>query len=77
DLDLDPREATRLTGYNTGESERVSRADELYIFKPRLDGGSLLTIIERIVHEFVIRDAANDRPTWGWVSVNQGYRRQA
>ena len=77
DLNLDPRDAIRLTGYNTGEGERVSRADELYIFKPRLDGGRLLTIIERIVHEFVVRDAANDRPAWGWVSVNQGYRRQA
>ena len=72
DLDLDPREAIRLTGYNTGEGERVSRADELYIFKPRLDGGRLLTIIERIVHEFVVRDAADDRPAWGWVAPNQG-----
>lgn len=71
-LGLDPREAMRLTGYNTGEGERVSRADEIYIFKPRLDGGRLLTIIERIVHEFVVRDAANDRPGWGWVAPNQG-----
>lgn len=77
DLGLDPREAMRLTGYNTGEGERVSRADEIYIFRPRLDGGRLLTIIERIVHDFVLRDAANDRPAWGWVSVNQGYRRRA
>ncbi len=72
DLRLDPREAIRLTGYNTGEGERVSRADELYIFKPRLDGARLLTIIERIVHEFVVRDAANNRPSWGWVAPNQG-----
>ncbi len=72
DLGLDPREAMRLTGYNTGEGERVSRADEIYIFKPRLDGGRLLTIIERIVHDFVVRDAANDRPSWGWVAPNQG-----
>ncbi|MFC5423077.1 hypothetical protein ACFPOB_26355 [Bosea eneae] len=77
DLDLDPREAMRFTGYNTGEGERVSRADELYIFKPRLDGGRLLCIIERIVHDYVVRDAAADRPAWGWVAVNQGYRRRA
>ncbi|MFC5508358.1 hypothetical protein [Bosea massiliensis] len=77
DLDLDPREAMRLTGYNTGEGDRISRADELYIFKPRLDGGRLLTIVERIVHDFVVRDAALDRPNWGWVAVNQGYRRRA
>lgn len=77
DLDLNPREAMRLTGYNTGEGERVSRADELYIFKPRLDGGRLLAIVERIVHDFVVRDAADDRPDWGWVAVNQGYRRHA
>jgi hypothetical protein len=76
-LGIDPREAMRLTGYNTGEGERVSRADELYIFKPRLDGGRLLTIAEHIVHEFVVRDAAGDRPSWGWVAVNQGYRRHA
>ncbi len=72
ELGLDPREAIRLTGYNTGESERISRADELYIFKPRVDGGRLLTIIERTVHDFVVRDAANDRPSWGWVAPNQG-----
>lgn len=77
DLGLDPREAMRLTGYNTGEGERVSRAEELYIFKPRLDGGRLLTIIERIVHDYIVRDLAGPRPNWGWVSVNQGYRRQA
>lgn len=74
DLGLDPREAMRLTGYNTGEGERVSRADELYIFKPRLDGGRLLTIVERIVHDYVVRDVAGQRPNWGWVAPNQGYR---
>lgn len=74
DLGLDPREAIRLTGYNTGEGERVSRADELYIFKPRLDGGRLLTIIEHIVHDYVVRDVAGRRPNWGWVAPNQGYR---
>ncbi|PZQ86865.1 MAG: hypothetical protein DI534_15925 [Leifsonia xyli] len=77
DLALDPREAMRLTGYNTGEADRVSRADELYIFKPRGDGGRLLTIVESIVHDFVVRDAAGDRPSWGWVVRNQGYRRCA
>lgn len=76
-LGHDPREAIRLTGYNTGEGERVSRADELYIFKPRLDGGRLLTIVERIIHDYVVRDVASQRPNWGWVSVNQGYRRRA
>lgn len=74
DLGLDPRGATRLTGYNTGEGERVSRADELYIFKPRLDGGRLLTIVENIVHDYVVRDVTGQRPTWGWVAPNQGYR---
>ena len=74
DLGLDPREAMRLTGYNTGEDERVSRADELYIFKPRLDGGRLLTIVERIVYDYVVRDVAGQRPSWGWVAPNQGYR---
>ncbi|ODT27311.1 MAG: hypothetical protein ABS54_06145 [Hyphomicrobium sp. SCN 65-11] len=74
DLGLDPREAMRLTGYNTGEGERVSRADELYIFKPRLDGGRLLTIVERIVHDYVVRDVTGQRPSWGWVAPNQGYR---
>lgn len=76
-LGADPREAMRLTGYNTGESDRVSRADELYIFKPRRDGGRLLTIVECIVHEFVVRTAAARRPAWGWVALNQGYRRPA
>ena len=74
DLGLDPREGVRLTGYNTGEGERVSRADELYIFKPRLDGGRLLTIVERIVHDYVVREVADQRPHWGWVAANQGYR---
>jgi hypothetical protein len=74
DLGLNPREAMRLTGYNTGEGERVSRADELYIFKPRLDGGRLLTIVERIVHDYVVRDVAGQHPSWGWVAPNQGYR---
>lgn len=73
-LGLDPREAMRLTGYNTGEGERVSRADELYIFKPRLQGGRLLSIVEHIIHDFVVRDEADDCPLWGWVAVNQGYR---
>ncbi len=77
DLGLNPREAMRLTGYNTGEGERVSRADELYIFKPRLHGARLLTIVERIVHDYVVRDVAGQSPSWGWVSVNQGYRRHA
>ena len=77
DLGLDPREGMRLTGYNVGEVDRVSRADEIYIFKPRLDGWRLLTIVERIVYDFVIRDASNDRPSWGWVSVNQGFKRSA
>lgn len=77
DLDLDPREGMRLTGYNVGEVERVSRADEIYIFKPRLDGWRLLTIVERIVYDFVIRDASNDRPSWGWVSANQGFKKFA
>lgn len=76
DLGLDPREAMRLTGYNTGEADRVSRADELYVFKPRRDGGRLLTIVEHIVHDFVVRDAAADRPSWGWVARNQGYQRR-
>lgn len=74
DVGRAPREAIRLTGYNTGEGERVSRADELYIFKPRLDGGRLLSIVERIVHDYVVRDVAGRRPSWGWVAPNQGYR---
>lgn len=74
DLGLDPREAMRLTGYNTGEGDRVSRADEIYVFKPRLDGGRLLTIVERIIHDYVVRDVAGQRPSWGWVAPNQGYR---
>lgn len=73
-LGRDPREALRLTGYNTGEGDRVSRADEIYVFKPRLQGERLLTIVERIVHDYVIRSAAGNRPTWGWVSANQGLR---
>lgn len=77
DLGLDPREALRFTGYNTGEADRISRADELYVFKPRLNGERLLTIVERIVHDYVVRDVAGRRPSWGWVSVNQGYRRPA
>lgn len=77
DLDLDPREGMRLTGYNVGEVDRVSRADEIYIFKPRLDGWRLLTVVERIVYDFVIRDASKDRPSWGWVSANQGFKRSA
>lgn len=76
-LGREPREAVRLTGYNTGERERVSRADELYIFKPRLQGGRLLTIIERIVHDYVIGVGAGNRPSWGWVSANQGFARDA
>jgi hypothetical protein len=47
------------------------------VFKPRRDGGRLLTIVENIVHDFVVRDAAADRPAWGWAAVNQGYRRHA
>jgi hypothetical protein len=74
DLGRDPREAMRLTGYNTGEGERVSRADELYIFKPRLDGGRLLTIVERIVHDYVASHVCGQRRSWGWVAPNQGYR---
>lgn len=75
DLGVDPREGMRLTGYNVGEVDRVSRADEIYIVKPRLDGWRLLTLVERIVYDFVIRDAVNDRPSWGWISVNQGFKR--
>lgn len=76
-LGRDPREAMRMTSYNGGESDRVSRADEIYIFKPRRDGGRLLSIVERIVYDFVVRDAADDRPSWGWTSVNQGFKRRA
>lgn len=77
DLGVDPREGMRLTGYNVGEVDRISRADEIYIFKPRLDGWRLLTLTERIVYEYVMRDASNDRPSWGWVSPNQGFKRPA
>lgn len=76
-LGRDPREAIRLTSYNGGEDDRVSRADEIYIFKPRRDGGRLLSIVEHIIYDFVIRDAADDRPNWGWTSVNQGFKRRA
>lgn len=76
-LGRDPREAMRLTCYNGGEHDRVSRADEIYIFKPRRDGGRLLSIVEHIVYDFVVRDAANDRPNWGWTSINQGFKRRA
>lgn len=75
-LGRDPREAMRLTSYNGGEDDRVSRADEIYIFKPRRDGGRLLSIVEHIVYDFVVRDAADDRPNWGWTSVNQGFKRR-
>lgn len=76
-LGRDPREAMRLTSYNGGEGDRVSRADEIYIFKPRRDGGRLLSIVEHIVYDFVVRDAANDRPSWGWTAINQGFKRRA
>jgi len=54
--------AYRLPRYDTGEGERVSRANELYITKRRLLA---------IVHEYVVRDTAGQRSSW--VAPNQGY----
>ncbi|MDR6828967.1 hypothetical protein J2X48_002881 [Bosea sp. BE271] len=69
----DPRLGIRMSGYNFGDTDRFSRADEIYIFRPRgEDAERLLTICEIIVHEYVTKKGRR-RPRWGWVSPNQGY----
>jgi hypothetical protein len=70
----DWRIGVRMSGYNFGDADRLSRCDEIYIFRPRgQDAERLLTICETIVHEFVVRGAGHVPRKWGWVSSNQGY----
>lgn len=71
----DPRLGVRMSGYNFGDKDRFSRADEIYIFRPRgEDAERLLSICEIIVHEYVTQ-ASGRKARWGWVSRNQGYSR--
>ncbi|MDP3602381.1 MAG: hypothetical protein Q8R85_14575 [Bosea sp. (in: a-proteobacteria)] len=70
----DWRIGVRMSGYNFGDADRLSRCEEIYIFRPRgRDAERLLTICETIVHEFVVRGAGHVPRKWGWVSSNQGY----
>jgi hypothetical protein len=50
-LGLDPSRAERYTPYGYGESVRLSRADEIYLFRHRLDMPRLCRLIEQIVGE--------------------------
>ncbi|WP_294536456.1 hypothetical protein [uncultured Rhodoblastus sp.] len=45
--------AERFTTYVCGGVEEPSPAEELYIFRPRQDGARLVTVIERLVLEFL------------------------
>ncbi|MGO9681868.1 MAG: hypothetical protein ACLPTZ_04560 [Beijerinckiaceae bacterium] len=52
-LGVDPTDAERYTSYKFGQKIRVSRADEIYIFRQRADMPRLCQLIETIVFEYM------------------------
>ena len=48
-LRVDPAIGIRMTGYGHGDAKRMSPADEIYLFRPRVDGDELIVIIEQII----------------------------
>jgi len=57
-LELDRNRFERFTSYNVGrEHPRRSRATELIIYKPRLHAGRLVGLIERLVHNAIVKAA--------------------
>lgn len=54
-LGLVPEEEQRWTNYRFARTPRIDKAEELYIFRPSgEDSDRFLTIIERIIHDWVM-----------------------
>jgi hypothetical protein len=53
-LGVDPAVAIRFTEYKFGAAVRHSRANEIYIFRPREDLDRLCAVIERLVYDHVV-----------------------
>ncbi len=64
-LGLAPEEQIRWTRYKFGETLRIDKAEEIYIFRPTgEDADRLLIILERIVHDWVMGKLARRPNHW-------------
>ncbi len=64
-LGLAPEEQIRWTRYKFGETLRIDKAEEIYIFRPTgEDADRLLIILERIVHDWVMGQTSHQPRQW-------------
>lgn len=55
DLGIDPGTVPRYVRYSFGQGERINRANEIYIARPREDSTRLAMIAERLILDHVLR----------------------
>ena len=64
-LGLVPEEQQRWTNYRFGRTPRIDKAEELYIFRPcGEDSDRFMIILERIIHDWVMRPDRRLPETW-------------